>query len=154
MPLSANSGAYVASAPKGIFKAFSRKFRAKALSRANHLRSKTADKAPQRALLLRSLSTKLALRSEARGSSLSVDNGAHAASALKGIPKAFSRKVRAKALSSANHFCGDEKNRTSSYAQSNRASALDHLGPAGSDLRKFLTSKRKSESFQTSPSYC
>ena len=37
LPLSADSGAYVASAPKGISKAFSRKFRAKALSRANQL---------------------------------------------------------------------------------------------------------------------
>ena len=47
LPLSADSGAYAASAPKGIFKAFSRKFRAKTLSRANHLRSNIADKAPQ-----------------------------------------------------------------------------------------------------------
>ena len=46
LPLSADSGAYAASAPKGIFKAFSHKFRAKALSRANHLRSNIADKAP------------------------------------------------------------------------------------------------------------
>ena len=44
LPLSADSGAYAAAAPKGISKAFSRKLRAKALSRANHLRSNIADK--------------------------------------------------------------------------------------------------------------
>ena len=37
LPLSADSGAYAGSAPKGISKTFSRKFRAKALSGANHL---------------------------------------------------------------------------------------------------------------------
>ena len=39
LPLSADSGTYVASAPKGISKAFSREARAKAQLRANHLGS-------------------------------------------------------------------------------------------------------------------
>ena len=112
MPLSADSGAYAASAPKGIFKAFSRKFRAKALSKANHLRSNIADKAPQRASLLSSSSAKLALCSGAKGSSLSVDSGAYVASAPKDIPKFLSREVGAEALFSANYLCGDKKNRT------------------------------------------
>ena len=73
--------------------------------------------------------------SNTEGSSLSVDSGAYAATAPKDIPKVLSRKVRAKALFSINYLCGDEKNRTSSYVQSNRASALDRLGPIGSDLR-------------------
>jgi len=150
LPLSTDSGAYAASAPKGISKAFSRKFRAKALSRANHLRSNIADKAPQCASLPSSSSAKLALRSGAKGSSLSVDSGAYAASAPKDIPKGLSREVRVKALFSANYLRGDKKNRTSSYVQSNSASVLDHLGPTGSDLREFLLS----ESLQTSPSYC
>ena len=41
LSLSADSGAYAASAPKGASKAFSREFRAKALSKAN-----IADEAP------------------------------------------------------------------------------------------------------------
>ena len=131
MSLSADSGAYAASAPKGISKAFSRKFRAKALSRANNLRSNIADKAPQRASLPSSSSTKLALRSGAKGSSLSVDSGAYAASAPKDIPKVLSHEDRVKALFSANYLRCDEKNRTSFYAQSNRASVLDRLGPTG-----------------------
>ena len=93
LPLSADSGAYAASAPKGISKAFSRKFRAKALSRANHLHSNIAGKAPQRASLPSSSSPKLALRSGAKGSSLSVDNGAYAASAPKDIPKVLAAKL-------------------------------------------------------------
>ena len=153
MPLSADSGAYAASAPKGVFKAFSREFRAKALSKANHFRNNITKKAPQRALLPSPSSAKLKLCSGAKGSSLSVDSGAYASSAPKDIPKVLSREVRAKALFSANYLRGDKKNRTSSYVQSNRASALDRLGPARSDLREFLTSKQKLESFQTSP-YC
>ena len=93
-----------------------------------------ADKAPQCASLPSSSSTKLALRSGAKGSSLSIDSGAYAASAPKDIPKVLSREARAKALFSANYLCGDEKNRVSSYAQSNRASALNRLSPTGSDL--------------------
>jgi len=152
--LSVDSGAFAVSASKGIPKVFSREARAKALSSANHLRSKVADKAPQCAPLPSSSITKLALRSGAKGSSLSVDSGAYVASAPKGIPKVFSCEARGKALSSANHLCGDEKNRTSSYVQSKRVSELNHLSPAGSDLREFLTSKRKSESFRTSSSCC
>jgi len=38
------------------------------------------------------------LRSRAKGSFLSVDSGAYAASASKGIPKVFNREARAKAL--------------------------------------------------------
>jgi len=140
--------------PKGVSKAFSHEFRAKALSKANHLRSNIADKAPQRTSLPSSSSAKLALYSGAKGLSLSVDSGAYAASAPKDIPKVLSREARAEALFSANPLCGDKKNMMSSYAQSNRASALDYLGTTGSDLREFLTSKRKSESFQTSPSRC
>ena len=100
-------------------------------SRANHLRSNIADKAPQRASLPSSSSTKLALRSGAKGSSLSVDSGAYGASAPKDIPNVLSREVRAKALFSANYLCGDKKNRASSYAQSKRASALNRLGRPG-----------------------
>ena len=77
--------------------------------------------------------------------SLNADSGAYAASAPKGVSKTFSREARAKAIFSANYLYGDEKNRASFYAQSNRASVLDRLGPTGSDLREFLTSKRKSE---------
>ena len=69
LPLSTDSGAYAASAPKGISKTFTHKFRAKALSRANHLRSNIADKASQRASLPISSSAKLALRSGTKGSS-------------------------------------------------------------------------------------
>ena len=132
----------------------SRQTGTKAPSSANRLRSKEADKAPKCAPLPSSSSTKLALRSGAKGSSLSVDSCAYAASAPKDIPKVLSREVRTKVLFSANYLCSDEKNRTSSYMQSNKASALDRLGPTGSDLREFLTSKRTSESFQTSSSCC
>ena len=111
-------------------------------------------KAPQRASLPSSSSTKLALRSGAKGSSLSVDSGAYAASTPKDIPKALSREARAEALFSANPLYGDKKNMTSSYVQPNRASALDRLGPTGSDLREFLTNKRKSESFPISLFCC
>ena len=154
MSLSVDSGAYAASTPKGIPRAFSREARTKALSSANHLRSKEADKAPQRASLPSSSSAKLALRSRAKGLSLSIDSDAYATSAPKDIPKVLNREVRTKALFSANYLCSDERNRASSYAQSNRASALNRLSPAGSDLREFLTNKRKSESFPTSPFYC
>ena len=82
--------------------------------------------------------------------SLSVDSGAYAAPAPKDIPKVLNCEARAKALFSANYLCDHKKNRASSYAQSNRASALNCLSPAGSDLREFLTSKRKSGPFRTS----
>ena len=62
-------------------------------------------KAPQRA--------KLALCSKAKGLSLSADSGAYAASVPKGVPKVLSHEARVKALSSANHLCGDEKNEAS-----------------------------------------
>ena len=59
MSLSVDSSAYAASAPKGIPKVLSYKARAKALSSANHLRSKVANKAPQRASPPSSSSAKL-----------------------------------------------------------------------------------------------
>ena len=61
-------------------------------------------KAPQRASFPSSSRTKLALRSGAKGLSLSADSGAYAASAPKGVSKAFSREFRAKVLSKANHL--------------------------------------------------
>jgi len=151
LSLSADSVAYAALAPKGASKAFSRELRAKALTKANRLRSGIADKAPQRASFSSSSSAKLTLRSGAKGLSLSVDSVAYVASTSKGTPKVFSREARAEALFCANPLCGDKRGRTSSYARSNRASALDHLGPTGSDLREFLTNKRKSKSFRTTP---
>jgi len=141
-------------------------------------------KAPQRASLPDSLSVKFALRSGAKGSSLGADSDAYAASASKGAPKVLSREARAKALSSANRLCGDEKNETSSCvslpkladakstphrvmskkmvsklpehinARSTRVSALSRLSSARFDLREFLASKRKSELLQTSLSCC
>ena len=96
MPLSADSSAYAASAPKGIFKAFSRKFRAKALSRANHLLSNIADKAPQRASLPSSSSAKLALRSGAKGSSLSVDSGLMQLQHPRTFPRVLAAKLELK----------------------------------------------------------
>ena len=83
--------------------------------------------------------------------SLSADSVAYAASAPKGVSKVLSREARTEALFSANPLCGDKRSRTSSYARSKRASVLDRLGPTGSDLREFLTNKRKSESFRTTP---
>jgi len=154
LSLSADSVAHVASAPKGVSKAFSRELRAKALSKADRLCNSIADKAPQRAPLPGSSSAKLAPRSGAKGLSLSVDSVAYAASTSKGTPKVLSREARAEALFCANPLCGDKRSRTSSYARSKRASVLDRLGPTVSDLRGFLTSKRKSESFQTSSSRC
>ena len=162
----------------------SRQTGTKAPSSANHLRNKVANKAPQRVSLPDSSSVKFALRSGAKGSSLGVDSGAYAASAPKGAPKVLSREVRAKALSSANHLCGDEKNEASSCvslpkladakstpyrvmskkvvsklpehinARSTRISALSRLSSARSDLREFLVSKWKSELLQTSLSCC
>ena len=136
LSLSADSVAYAASTPKGVSKAFSREVRTEALSKANRLRSSTADKAPQRAPPSGSSSAKLMSCGRAKGLSPSVDRGAYATSAPKCIPKVLSHEARAKALSSANYLCGGEKNRTSFYVQSNRTSALDHLGPTGSDLRE------------------
>ena len=103
-----------------------REAKAKVLSKANRLRSSIAGKAPQRAPLSSSSSTKLA-------------------------PVG---KARTEALFSANPFCRDKRSRTSSYAQSKRASALDCLSPNGSDLREFFTNKRKSESFRTTLPCC
>jgi len=132
----------------------SRKARTKAPSGANLLRSKVADKAPQHASPPSSSSTKLALRSGVKGLSPSVDSGAYAASTSKSIPKVLSREVRAKALSSTNHLCSHEKNKASSYAQSSTTSVLSRLSPTTSDLREFLTNKRKSDLLQTFPSCC
>ena len=101
---------------RGTHDVHSREFRAKALSKANHLRDNIADKAPQRASVPSSSSAKLALRSGAKGLSLSVDSGAYAALAPKDIPKVLSREARAEAPFSANPLCGDKKNRTSSHA--------------------------------------
>jgi len=125
----------------------SRKVRTKTLSKANHLHSSTMDKAPQRAPLSSSSSTKLMLCGEAKGLSLSADS--IASSAPEGFSKVLSRGAKTEALFSANPLCGDKRSRTSSYTRSKRASALDRLGPTGSDLREFLTNKQKSESFQT-----
>jgi len=144
--------ANTAPVPQGTRGVPSRQARTKAPSGANLLRSKMASKAPQCASLSGSSIAKFALHGGAKGLSLGVDSGVYAVSAPKGVPKVLSREARAKALSSANHLCGDEKNRASCYAQSNRASALSRLSPATSDLREFLTNKRKSDLLQTSSS--
>ena len=123
LSLSADSVAYAASAPKGVSKTFSRDVRPEAPSKANRLRSSTAGKAPQRAPLSSSSSTKLAPGGEAR----------------------------TEALFGANPFCGDKRSRILSYVRSKRASALDCLGSNGPDLRELLASKRKSEFFRTTP---
>ena len=106
MSLSADSVAHTASAPKGVSKASTCELKAKALSKANRLRSCIADKTSQCAPLSSSSSTELALHSGAKGLSLSVDSVAYAASAPKGIPKDLTREVRAEALFSANPLCG------------------------------------------------
>ena len=115
-----------ATVPQRTRRVHDRKAEAKVSSKANCLRSSIAGKAPQRAPLSGPSSAKLAPVGEAR----------------------------TEALFSANPSCGDKRSRTSSYARSKRASALDRLGPNGSDLMEFLTSKRKSESFQASSSCC
>jgi len=169
-----DSTAGTAPVPQGTRGVPSRQAGAKAPSSANHLHSKLANKAPQRASLPDSSSVKFALRDGAKGLSLGADRGAYAASAPKGAPEVLTRDARTNALSSSNHFCGDERNNTSTCvsfsklaskkvvsklpesinARSTRISALSRLSPAGSDLREFLASKRKSESLQTSPSCC
>jgi len=70
--------------------------RAKALPSANHLRSKVANKAPQRASLPGSSIAKFALRGGAEGLSLGIDSGAYAVSAPKGIPKFLAAKLELK----------------------------------------------------------
>ena len=88
---------------------------------------------------------------------LGAESGAYVASVPKGVTKVLSREARTKALSSANHFCGDEKNEASSRAslpkpadaksapckamskkvidaRSAHVSALSHLSLAKSDL--------------------
>ena len=90
-----------------------RQARTKAPSSANRHHSKVANKALQHASLPYSSSLKFALRSGAKGSSLGADSGAYVASAPKGAPKVLSREARAKALSSANHLCSDERNELS-----------------------------------------
>ena len=113
--------------------------------------SRIADKAPQRAPLSSLSSAELAPCGGVKGLSPSADIVAYAASAPKGVSKVLSREARAEVLLCANPLCGDKRSRTSSYARSKRASALDRLGPIGSDLREFLTNERKSESFRTTP---
>ena len=55
---------------------------------------------------------------------------------------------------SANPFCRDKRNGTSSYERPKRASTRDCSGSNGPDLRELLANKRKSESFRTTPPYC
>jgi len=151
--------------PQGMRGVPSRQVGTKAPSSANHLRNKVANKAPQCASLPSSSSVKFALCSRAKGSSLGADSDAYAASAPKGTPKVFSREARTKALSSANHLYGDQKNEASSCVslsklaskqvvsklpgrineRSTRVSVLSHLSSPRSDLREFLASKQKSE---------
>jgi len=100
--------------PQGTRRIPNRQDEIKAPSNANHLRNKVANKAPQRASLPDSSSVKFALRSGAKRSSLGTDSGAYTASVPKGAPKVLNREARVKALSSANHLCGDEKNEASS----------------------------------------
>jgi len=115
-----------ATVPQRTRRVNGRETRAKVLSKANRLRSGIAGKAPQHAPLSSSSGTKLALRGEGR----------------------------TEALFSANPFCEDKSSRTLSYVQPKTASALDCLGPNRSDLQEFLTNKRKSESFRTTPPFC
>jgi len=163
-----------AAVPQGTRGVPSRQAGTKAPSSANYLHEKAANKAPQRASLLGSSSVKFALRGGAKGLSLASYSGAYAALAPKGAPEVLSREARTKALSSANHLCGNERNNASTCvsfpklaskkvvsklpkrikARSTRVSALSRLNSAGSDLREFLASKRKSKSFQTSLSCC
>ena len=96
-----------------------REAKTKVLSKANPLCSGIADKAPQRAPLSRSSSTKLAPVGEAR----------------------------TEVLFSTNPFCRDKRNGTSSYVRSRKASPQDYLGSHGPDLRELLANKRKSVSF-------
>ena len=65
-------------------------------SSANHLRSKLANKAPQRASLPDSSSVKFALHGGAKGLFLSADSGAYAASAPKDSPKFLAAKIKLK----------------------------------------------------------
>ena len=96
------------------------------LSKANPLCSGIAGKAPQRAPLSSSSSTKLAPVGEAR----------------------------TEVLFSANPFCGDKRNGTSSYVRFRKASPQDYLGSHGPDLRELLANRRKSVSFRTTSPYC
>ena len=64
------------------------------------------------------------------------------------------RETRAEVLFSANPFCRDKRNGTSSYKRPKRASTRDCSGSNGPDLRELLANKRKSESFRTTPPYC
>ena len=107
-----------ATVPQRTHRVHDREARAKVLSKANPLRSSIAGKAPQRAPLSSSSSTKLAPIGEAR----------------------------TEALFSAIPFCGDKRSRTLSYVRSKRASALDCLGHTWPDLRELLTNKQTSPS--------
>jgi len=155
--------------PQGTRRIPSRQAETEAPSSANHLRNKVANKGPRRASRPESLSVKSPLRSGAKGSSLGADSGAYAASAPKGATKVLSREARTKALSSANHLCGDASlpkpadaksaphkamSKKVINARSTHVSALSRLSSAKSDWREFLTSKRKSELLQTSPACC
>ena len=83
-----------ATVPQRTHRVYDREARAKVLSKANRLRSSIAGNAPQRALLSRSSDTKLTPVGE----------------------------TRAEVLFSANPFCRDKRNGTSSYERSKRAS--------------------------------
>ena len=108
-------------------------------SSAKHLRNKVANKTPRRASLPDSSRFEFALRSGAKRSSLGADSGAYAASAPKGATKVLSREARTKALSSANHLCGEEKNEASSRA------SLPKPADAKSAPHKVMSNKVVSE---------
>jgi len=89
--------------PKGTSKVLSCNTRTEELSSARHLRYEAENKAPQRAKskvimtsLSKSSSTKSALRSEVKGSSLGADSGAYAASTPKGATRVLSREEELK----------------------------------------------------------
>ena len=91
------------------------------LSEVDPLRSRIAGKAPQRAPLPNSSSTKLAPVGEAS----------------------------AKVLFSTNPFCRDKKNGASSLVRSRKASLRRCSGSVEPNLRQFLANKRELESLQT-----
>jgi len=108
-----------ATVPQRTRRVYDREARAKVLSKANRLQSSIVDKAPQRAPLSSSSSTRFALVGEAR----------------------------TEALFSANPFCRDKRSRTLSYVRPKKAPPRDYPGSDRPDLRELLTNNRKSESF-------
>jgi len=169
-----NGLAYSAPVPPDTSEVLNHKTGTEALYSASHLRNKTATKAPQRASLSKSSGVKSTFQREVKGSSLGADSGDYAASAPKGTTRVLSREARTKALCSANCLSGNAKNEASSRAslprpsskkviskspehintRSARVSALDRLSSVNTELREFLTNKRKLERLRTSPSYC